>query len=145
VCRPKRASSSDRFGPTPASVVAAVASAASRSARLPSEGRYAVHSPGASAARRRAGRRPCARRRRVSRSAGAPDRSASRIACSSSRQCPDVGGGAGARTLHPLREGGQRQAGLLEATEAVGREILERRCECPEKVSEGRRPRAHVR
>ena len=59
-------------------------------------------------------------------------------------QCPELGRSAGARAFHAFGEGGQREPGLIEAAEAVGREILEGRCEGPEKLSEGRRRGGHA-
>ena len=46
---------------------------------------------------------------------------------------------AGACAAGALGEGRQREAGLIEATEAVGREVLQRGREGPEELSERRR------
>src|SRR5262249_12258349 len=48
------------------------------------------------------------------------------------------------RPRHALGERGQRQPGVLEATEAVGREILERRRERPQELAERARGLAHL-
>jgi hypothetical protein len=57
---------------------------------------------------------------------------------------PDLRRRSRTRALDALGEGRERQPGLVEAAEAVGREILEGRSEGPEELSEGRRRGGHA-